>query len=55
MSAHTSFRKGTPVFVQLKDGNSFKDVFEERKSLWIVLRKHGRVPVASLRAVSIAR
>lgn len=55
MAPHTSFRQGQPVFVQLKDGSSFTDVFVEKRSQFIVLRKAGRVRIESIRAVSIAR
>lgn len=55
MSAHTSFRQGQPVFVQLKSGEQFTDKFQERRSTHIVLRKRGKIAMTDLRAVSIAR
>jgi len=55
MSAHTNFRQGQPVFVQLKTGEKFVDRFHQHRSTHIVLRNHGRIDIADIRAVSINR
>lgn len=54
-AAHTSFRQGTPVWVQLRSGQQFRDVFQETKGKTVLLRQHGRVSKRALRAMSIYR
>ena len=50
--AHTSFRRGTHVFVMLHDGETFDDHYVEKKSTWVVLRERGRVMTKDIRSMS---
>lgn len=54
-ATHTSFHKGTRVFVILRDGSSFRDKYVERTARAVKFKIHGLVLNKSLRSVSIAR
>lgn len=49
---HTHFRKGAHVFVILKSGEKFEDVFEDRKSGAVILRTLGRLAIERVRSMS---
>ena len=51
-SPHTSFKKGTHVFVKLKDGSKFEDQFEDKKTKFVVLRKSGKIPIKDIKAMT---
>jgi hypothetical protein len=55
MAAHTSFHQGQHVFVQLKNGESFRDQFAEKRSTFVRLFRRGKVANRDLRAISIDR
>jgi hypothetical protein len=55
MAAHTSFKRGQPIYVQLKSGEQFRDKFLERRSAFVILMEHGKVANDKLRAISIDR
>jgi hypothetical protein len=52
MTAHTEFRKGSTLFVHLKNGEKFVDKYEERKGRFVYLRRRGRVIASEIRAMS---
>jgi hypothetical protein len=47
---HTSFYKGSHIFVILKDGTSFEDIFEDSKSGFMYLRERGRIAKKDVRS-----
>ena len=55
MTFHSEFRKGASVFVQLKDGQAFRDNYEEVKGRFVIFRKKGKVSKEILRAISYYR
>jgi len=55
MTAHTNFRKGTPVHVHLMNGDQFEDKFVEHRSKAVILADRGRVLIADIRAMSIRK
>lgn len=52
MTAHTEFRKGSSVFVQMKDGTKFSDKYESKKANYVFLRNRGKVVASEIRAMS---
>lgn len=52
---HTSTYKGKRVFIRLKDGTKFDDVFLDRTSRCVVLKERGRVEVELLKTMTIFR
>lgn len=52
MTAHTEFRKGSSVFVQMKDGAAFSDKYESKKANYVFLRRNGKVRCSDIRAMS---
>lgn len=52
MTAHTEFRKGSSVFVQMKDGRKFIDKYESKKASYVFLRNAGKVVASDIRAMS---
>lgn len=55
MSLHYDFRKGTSVFVILKDGTKYVDKFVESKGSRVKLRDTGFIPYAKIRSIGINR
>lgn len=55
MTAHTEFKKGSSVFVQMKDGRSFVDKYESKKANYVFLRRQGKVVASDIRAMSFNR
>ena len=50
---HTSFKRGTHVFVILNDGTSFDDNYiEKKRSGFVILKNHGRISVSNIRSMS---
>jgi hypothetical protein len=54
-ATHTSFFKGTPVFVKLRDGRQFKDRFEERRQRFVILTHAGKVANSELASITVYR
>ena len=54
-ATHTEFRKGTPVFVRMRDGSQITDVFQEKKSGAVILKDKGRVRLSAVQSISINR
>lgn len=52
MTAHTEFRKGSSVFVQMKDGAKFSDKYDSKKANYVFLRNRGKVVASEIRAMS---
>jgi hypothetical protein len=48
---HTHYRKGAHVFVILRDGTRYEDVFEDHKSGCVILRTHGRVALHTISSI----
>ena len=55
MTVHTTFKKGTKIFVILKDGEKFHDYYEGKKNKFIFLRDRGKVLIKSLRSTGFFR
>ena len=55
MACHTEFRKGASVFVQMKDGSSFSDKYEGKKSKFVIMKNAGKIDVQAIRAISFLR
>lgn len=54
-ACHTHFTMGKRLRVVMRDGNVIEDHFIERTSRHVVLRSSGRILVADIRSMSIAR
>jgi hypothetical protein len=52
---HTHFPKGAHVFIILRDGRKFEDVFVDRIQKHVVLRHSGKVRLAAIRSMSYRR
>jgi len=52
---HTRCHVGKRVFVGLRDGQQFTDVFERETNTAVVLRQAGKIPKRQLRFMTIAR
>jgi len=50
---HTSAKKGKRVFIILRDGTRIVDKFLDHKSGYVLLEKHGRLPIDTIRSFSI--
>ena len=54
MSAHTQFRKGSPVIVHLKDGSKITGKYEDSTSK-VVIIDGGYIPKNKIRQISIRK
>lgn len=52
---HTSFHKGTSVFIILRDGEKIEDKFLDHKSGCVILRRSGKIDVKKIRSMSIRK
>jgi len=49
---HTTFTRGTHVFVILRDGSSFDDNYVDRNARYVILREKGEVKISDIRSMS---
>jgi hypothetical protein len=49
---HTTFARGSHVFVILRDGTSFDDRYIEKKTRTVVLKERGEVAIRTIRTMS---
>lgn len=43
------------MFIQMKDGQSFVDKYQEKKSAHVFLKARGKIKVKDVRAISVER
>lgn len=54
-TVHTSYQKGTTLFLIFKDGRTAVDKFVDHKSGVVILQKLGRVKIADVRYMGVNR
>jgi len=50
---HTHFKRGTPLRIILRSGQHLYDHYEDHGSGYMTLRKHGKLYLRSVKAVTI--
>ncbi len=50
---HTHFKRGTPLRVILRSGQHVYDHYEDHGSGYMILRKHGKLQLRFVKAVTI--
>jgi len=50
---HTHFKRGTPLRIILRNGQHVYDQYEDHGSGMIVLRKHGKIQLKMVKAITI--
>jgi hypothetical protein len=54
-SPHTTFPKGSKIFVRMKDKTSFEDHFEERTGKFILLRSGKKLRAGDVQSIGYAK
>jgi len=52
---HSGCRRGTKVFIKLRSGEEFLDIFIERTPTHLILKEHGRLHKKNLERFVVAR
>lgn len=52
---HTHYRKGTRVWIRLRDGTEFYDTFVDRISRFVVVERRGRVRTNTIAAMGYGK
>lgn len=52
---HTGFKRGTHLFVRMKDGTKFTDKFYDKGSGYVVFEHHGKVELKLIKSIGIKR
>lgn len=53
MAPHSSFRKGTKIFIRMKDGTDLIDTFEDRTGKFVILKSGKKLTLEGVKSIGI--
>lgn len=52
---HTGFKRGTHLYVRMKDGTKFTDKFYDKGSGYVVFESRGKIALKMIKSIGIKR